>query len=301
MKRLAKILWYGVCSAGVVAFLYGVWIICRVFLFDQFVIPTDSMRPTLIPGDRVIVDKTLLGARIYRDFNFNPGGGELSCWRTKGTRCLRHNDIAVFNFPQHDGHINFVINHVFCKRCIALPGDTLWSENGYYKNSNYRGVLGIEEEQARFGTTPDSILPPKVINIFPYGDVSCYSIRNLPRIYVPRKGDVIRVTREVAVYYKMLLEWELGKSISWNDGESLAYAGDEPLFRHIFQHSYYFMAGDNILDSNDSRYWGLVPEEYIVGVVTSISYSKDVRTGKLLTERILKKVSSTTDTDNPNY
>ena len=43
--------------------------------------------------------------------------------------------------------------------------------------------------------------------------------------------------------------------------------------RHIFTHDYYFMAGDNVMNSSDSRNWGLVPEEYIVGVVTYITYS----------------------------
>ena len=50
------------------------------------------------------------------------------------------------------------------------------------------------------------------------------------------------------------------------------------------------MAGDNVLDSNDSRYWGLVPEEYIVGIVTRISYSKNRTTNKLRFDRLLKKV-----------
>ena len=39
--------------------LYAIWLLCRAVLLDQFVIPTNSMQPTLIPGDRVIVDKTI--------------------------------------------------------------------------------------------------------------------------------------------------------------------------------------------------------------------------------------------------
>ena len=55
-------------------------------------------------------------------------------------------------------------------------------------------------------------------------------------------------------------------------------------------HNYYFMAGDNVGASNDSRYWGLVPEEYIVGVVKYISYSVDPETGKHRKGRTLKRI-----------
>ena len=40
---------------------------------DQFIIPTWSMAPTLVPGDRVVVNKLLMGARIYTDFDFRDG------------------------------------------------------------------------------------------------------------------------------------------------------------------------------------------------------------------------------------
>ena len=39
------------------------------------------------------------------------------------------------------------------------------------------------------------------------------------------------------------------------------------LQRHQFRHDYYFMAGDNVVNSADSRYWRLVPEEYVIGVM----------------------------------
>ena len=83
------------------------------------------MTPTLLPGDRVIVDKTIVGARLYSDFDFDPKGGELRSWRVRGMRQRKHNDIVVFNFPHHEGRINFIINNVYAKRCVALPGDTI--------------------------------------------------------------------------------------------------------------------------------------------------------------------------------
>ena len=288
MNRLSVLsLW----AIGLTIFLYGGWLVCRAFLFDQFVIPTDSMRPTLIPGDRVIVDKTIMGARIYKDFDFNLKGGKLKCWRTRGTRRIRHNDIVVFNYPHHNWYISFVINNVYCKRCLALPGDTIWTENGYYKNNNYEGVLGVEEEQRKLSYIEESSLPGELACAFPYNGHLKQTIKNLLPVYVPRKGDVVAVTPHMAAYYRMYIEWEIGKSLSWDWDKNIVHADGKPFKRHTFQHNYYFMAGDNVMDSNDSRNWGLVPEEYVVGIVKRISYSREHQSGKLRTDRIWMDVT----------
>ena len=46
------------------AVMYGLWLLMRVCVFDYFTIPTNSMYPTLKPGDKVVVNKLLMGARI---------------------------------------------------------------------------------------------------------------------------------------------------------------------------------------------------------------------------------------------
>ena len=50
------------------------------------------------------------------------------------------------------------------------------------------------------------------------------------------------------------------------------------------------MAGDRVEDSQDSRYWGLLPEDYIVGKAWIIWKSVDPHTGKFRWERFLKKI-----------
>ena len=93
----------------VIGCFYSLWLLLRVFIFDVFVIPSDSMLPTLQPGDKVLVNKTLLGARIYTDFQFDKKGGALHSFRTNGVRNVRRNDIVVFNMPYMDGQIKFTI------------------------------------------------------------------------------------------------------------------------------------------------------------------------------------------------
>lgn len=47
----------------------------------------------------------------------------------------------------------------------------------------------------------------------------------------------------------------------------VVFLGQTPLNEYTFKGNWYFLGGDNVLDSRDSRYFGLVPEEYIVGIV----------------------------------
>ena len=286
-------------SRGIIKWLWGsllafiltclAWLGTRVMLFDQFVIPTESMQPTLMPGDRVLVDKTIMGARIYSDFNFKPEGGELKCWRMRGTRTIQLNDIVVFNFPEHEKHLSFVINEVYCKRCVALPGDSLSIIDGHYVNNNFDGVLGNKKKQDDLANIPDSTLD-FLLHTTPYDERIPWTIHQFGPLYIPRSGDIIKITPHEACLYRMLLEWETGKKIDFSWEENKVWANGKELKFHQFLHNYYFMAGDNASDSNDSRYWGLVPEEYIVGVVKYISYSVDSQTGKHRKGRTLKRV-----------
>lgn len=272
MKRICgNILRTAVALSVSVPLLYGAWLLARAFVMDYFTIPTESMCPTLKPGDKVIVDKLIFGARIYKDFDFNLKGQELKSWRTRGMRSLKHNDIVVFNFPHHDNMFNFVINNVFCKRIIALPGDSLSIVNGHYSNNNFDGELGLTAEQDKLSERPDTTFPRQMLVTIPYDDGHFgWTIYSFGPMYIPRKGDTIRLTAHEGPLYWMLVSWETGKFITWDWDTDTFYADGKPLRQHTFRHSYYFMAGDNVMDSSDSRYWGLVPEEYIVGVVSTI-------------------------------
>ena len=68
MKKILPLILKGVFGFLTVVLLAVLW---RVFVVDRFVIPTRSMEPTLEAGDRILVDKTILGARIYEDYDFH--------------------------------------------------------------------------------------------------------------------------------------------------------------------------------------------------------------------------------------
>ena len=261
--------------------------IVRIFIADQFVIPTWSMAPTLMPGDRVVVNKLVMGARLYTDFDFREGGQELRSMRMKGLRRLKHNDIVVFNYPQVGDHIAFKINYVYCKRCIALPGDSLSIVNGHYRCNNYEGVLGLQSEQDRLETVPDDAYDFAGMAVHPFDERVGWTFKQMGPLYIPREGDIVRLTAKEGVVYKCLLEYETGKTVTVDWDTDRVLLDEKPVGRHTWQHNYYFMAGDNVHDSMDSRYWGLVPEDYIVGVVKLISYAKDKETDTIKWERVL--------------
>lgn len=267
-----KIFNYSVNIIVSVGIIYGLWLLMRVCVFDYFTIPTNSMYPTLKPGDKVVVNKLLMGARIYTNFDFDVKGQELESFRMKGIRTVLHNDIVVFNIPIHDGKISFVINNNMCKRVVALPGDSISVVDGYYKNNNYKETLGVESMQKELIQTSDSMIFRKgiALDAHPFDKNIGWNIKNFGPMYIPRKDEVINITPNEAAIYRRILEWELGKKITWDWQKKVVYANGKPVKRHIFKHSYYFCVGDNVLDSDDSRYWGLVPEEYIIGIVAKV-------------------------------
>ena len=272
-----------------VIFLVVTHYIIRIFISDQFVIPSDSMTPTLQVGDRVWVNKLIAGARIYDNID-SIKNSTLQSWRTRGIRKVNRNDILIFNYPINKKKIAFKINYVYAKRCVAVPGDSISAVDGYYKNSNHKGTLGNKEAQDEFNRISEEMLPEKGKYTIPKSyDKFPWTIKNFGPIYVPRKGDVIHLNADNILLYSTIIEFETGKRISIStEGEVLA--DDTPLEYHIFTHNYYFTCGDHVMNSRDSRYWGFVPEEYIVGVVDFIPYSIDKNTDELRWDRILKKV-----------
>ena len=91
----------------------------------------------------------------------------------------------------------------------------------------------------------------------------------------------------VTLYHK-LIKWEQKKVVTEQDGKVML--GDSLIHEYTFKENYYFTAGDNGLNSRDSRYWGPVPEPYIVGVATRIWKSVDKYTGEWRSDRFLKGI-----------
>lgn len=257
-----------VCKSLVIALLLVVFaLITRVFICDSFTIKGDSMLPTYKTGQRIWVNKLLMGARIYKDLDFEEDS--LNCYRMLGLRKLRPGDIAVFNDPyeRHGNRISFIINRVFAKRCIACPRDTISVINGYYRNSSGCDIRLPEQFQQVVASYSDAQLKEMgtIYPVYPWVKSLGWTIKNMGPLFVPGRGDSIQLDTLNARIYDRLIEYECGAKPIISDGN--VYVNGFKMGEYTFKSNYYFFAGDNVLNSKDSRYIGLIPEDYIIGIV----------------------------------
>lgn len=229
----------------------------RIFVAERFNIPTSSMSPTLVPGDRIWVNKLLFGGRIYKSFNFE-NHAPLRCFRMPGFRKINPGDVICFNFPLGYDEwtvIEFKINYVYCKRVVGVPGDTIGIRDGITWNNNYPGTIGVIENQLAIKNTPDSVLwGSTYMRTMPF-TIPMWTIKNFGPLYVPQKGVTVELDSVGRAIYGPVIEYEMG---SWPT---------DNIVSHTFQNNYYFALGDNSLSSQDSRYWGFIPEDFIIGIV----------------------------------
>jgi signal peptidase I len=213
-------------------------LVLRSFIFEPFRIPSDSMMPTLLDGDFIIVNKYAYGLRLPVLNTKVVNVGE-----------PQRGDVVVFRWPR-DPSTNFI------KRLVGLPGDHVEVHdnritiNGKpveldiaatkYNDGCYVGLTKAEE---RLGTHPhETIFCPVALDRQPDPLPACN--RSEVRGYVC--GD-----RESALYAK-----------------TQDFVGDVPPGQ-------YLMMGDNRDNSDDGRSWGYVPEDNLVGKATRIWFNWD--------------------------
>ncbi|MDR2585251.1 MAG: signal peptidase I [Prevotellaceae bacterium] len=252
----------------------------RIFLFDTYTVNTGSMIPTILPGDRIMVNKLIYGARLYRNLDFLRGG-KLQTLRIKGCRGVDYNDVVVFNraYP-----LAFDISQVYAKRCIGLPGDTIWIRDGQYQNSSISNRI-IEKH---FSKTSFQYIPETLHACYPNIEAMNWTILNFGPLYLPRKGDHIVLDQINTWLYLRLIGYENGDDIQFII--DAACSKDQPVQTYTFKENYYFMAGDNFANSADSRYFGPIPETFIVGVVPFALYGSDPVSKKINYKRIFKRL-----------
>ena len=211
-------------------------LLLRSFVFEPFRIPSDSMMPTLLDGDFIIVNKYAYGLRL-----------PVLNRKIVATGEPQRGDVVVFRYPV-DPSINFI------KRLVGLPGDKIevrdnrivingrpvtFSVDGKYNDGCY---VNLSLAQEQLGTHEhQAIFCPVAIDRSPLLP-ACN--RSGLRGYVCGDEDAPGFLR------------------------TAAWAGEVPPGQ-------YLMMGDNRDNSDDGRSWGFVPEENLVGKATRIWFNWD--------------------------
>ncbi len=265
-------------------------VLLRVFIISSFLIPSPSMEPEIIPGDYILINKLTYGARIAKNLHFMKGG-KFETFRIKGLSKVKRNDVVVFNYPYSDwDRLQPDLNLFYIKRCVAIPGDTFYIDNGIYHVKNCPDTLGCYFRQLQLSQTREQDLAPKTFQCFPQSDEHHWNIRSFGPLYIPQKGDIININLHNIKLYQKLISYESNKKISIKQDGTI-YLGDNILNQYVFLQNYYFMAGDYVQNSRDSRYWGLLPEDHIVGKASLIWKSEDMHTGKFRWKRFFKAIN----------
>ena len=139
--------------------------------------------------------------------------------------------------------------------------------DGFYIHPQTGERILCNNHCKRLHETPDSALVDQgvVVDAFQINKKMNWTIRDFGPLFVPSKGSEVVLTPMNYKTYKKQIYYETGLKLT-RDGENIKL-DDKVIDRYSFTSDWYFFGGDNVLNSKDSRYFGLVPEDYIIGVV----------------------------------
>ena len=229
-------------------------LVVRSFIFEPFRIPSDSMMPTLLDGDFIVVNKFAYGLRVPVLNRKIMGVGE-----------PQRGDVVVFRYPP-DPAVNYI------KRLVGLPGDT----------------VSIQDDQVIVNGTP---VP--VTDRGRYND-GCYLNMRLAEEQLGthlHQTLSCRTSGQIVIAPVATCNRNIERSYQCDDNvhSDLPDANDK--FDIRVPPGHYLMIGDNRDNSADSRVWGFVPEENLVGRASRIWFNWDLqRSGGPNWRRIGKRI-----------
>ena len=237
----------------------------KLFVIDAYRIPSTSMENTLQVGDYLLVNKLAYG--LHTPFRIPFTASSLSSFTGTLLGGIHHGDVIVFEFPGARDEVRPSESVNYIKRCIGLPGDTVEIRMGRVF------VNGIETTFPLHGTRPAHSIDQSLrrnAEMFPPG--SSYSDMNYGPVVVPKQADRLRIDPAGYSQWKTFIERE-GHSVLVHSGSILIDGAPASSYR--VQQNFYFVLGDNRDNSLDSRYWGFVPADHIIGEALVIYWSWD--------------------------
>ena len=247
------------------------------FIIQNTRIPTGSMEDTILVGDFVLVNKFIYGSSSPKYIPFTEI--ELPFFRLPAFKEPQATDIVVFEYPgDRDQLVPNELGVNYVKRCIGTPGDTveIIDKVVFVNGKEFWKPPFIKYYKGRWGDylkpVPKSVAEPR---IFPKG--MPWNEDNYGPLVIPRKGQTIPLNKYNIEQWRTIIDREYNeKVVAIKNG--VITIKDVPVSSYTFKKDYYFMMGDNRDDSLDSRFWGLVPRDLVVGqaFITLFSWDRDI-------------------------
>ena len=124
------------------------------------------------------------------------------------------------------------------------------------------------------------------LSLFPHAEGYSWSVDNFGPLLIPAKGMTVDLDQHNLPVYRRIIEFFEGNTLEQCDGQ--IFINGTPTTQYTFKMDYYWMMGDNRHNSADSRYWGFVPEDHIVGRASMVVFSKDKDTRKIRWNRLFR-------------
>lgn len=243
----------------------ALFLLLRMVVLEPYTIPTGSMKSTILEGDVILVNKLPYVIRSPRTIPFT--NIPIPHVEFAGLGELERGDVIVFDSP-----IRATEGQRYIKRCVAIAGDTVqfydgrcWVNGSELPPNPHDPLFDLAEGDTAIGrrTPVDSL---RINRLF----------RWQQPIVLPYEGYEITVDSTNIAQWEGLIQAE-GISVEFRN--SILFLGGLPATRYTFRRNYFLALGDNSGDSYDSRFFGPVPYDNLIGQAWFIYWSRNPEGG----------------------